>query len=228
MAKISKRKKEWTENIKEDKYLLPDAVALLKKYSTVKFNSSVELIFRLGIDPKKGDQVVKGNCVLPHGTGKVSKVLVFAKGEAEHKARKAGADFVGNKDLIEKIKDGWLEFDKVIATPDMMAEVSKIGKILGTKGMMPNPKMNTVTVDTATAIKKIKKGQIEFRNDKASNLHTFVGKINFNEKQILENVEAVIETVKKLKPATSKGIYLQRIFLSSTMGPSLELKISEK
>ena len=225
MAKISKRKKEWADKIKEGKHLLPDAIALLKKYSTVKFNSSIELTFRLGIDPKKGDQVVKGNCVLPHGTGKISKVLVFAKGEAEHKARKAGADFVGNKDLIEKIQGGWLEFDKVIATPDMMAEVSKIGKILGPKGMMPNPKMDTVTMDTATAIQKIKKGQIEFRNNKSPNLHTVVGKINFNEKQILENIETVIEAVRKLKPATSKGIYLQKIYLSSTMGPSLELQV---
>lgn len=226
MTKISKKKKTWLEKIKPEKHTLAQAVALLKEFSKTKFDASVELIFRLGIDPKKGEQMVKGNCVLPHGTGKVNRVLVFAKGEAEQKANKAGADFVGSDEFIKKVQEGWLDFERVVATPDMMAEVSKIGKILGPRGMMPNPKMGTVTMDVTGAIQKIKKGQIEFRVDKSANLHTLVGKVSFSEKQILENIEAVIETVKKLKPSTSKGIYLQRLFLSSTMGPGIELQVS--
>lgn len=226
MTKISKKKKSWLEKIGVEKYVLPKAISLLKEFSKTKFDASIELVFRLGIDPKKGEQTVKGNCVLPHGTGKVVRVLVFAKGEAELKAQKAGADYVGSSDLIEKIKGGWLEFDRVIATPDMMADVSKVGKILGPRGLMPNPKMDTVTMDVTGAVQRIKKGQIEFRVDKSANIHMAVGKISFSEKQILENIEAVIDTIKRLKPPTSKGIYLQRGFLSSTMGPGIELQIS--
>ena len=223
---ISKRKKNWLEKIKAEKYTLVQGISFLKEFSKTKFDSSVELIFCLGVDPKKGEQMVKGNCILPHGTGKVNRVIVFAKGQAEQNARQAGADYVGSDDLVKKIQEGWLEFDRVVATPDMMAEVSKIGKILGPRGLMPNPKMGTVTMDVAGAVKKIKKGQIEFRVDKTANLQMAVGKVSFSEKQILENIEAVIETVKKLKPPTSKGIYLQKLFLSSTMGPGIELQIS--
>ena len=207
MKKFSKRKKAWLEKIKEEqKYGLDDAIVLLKEFSKLKFNSTVDVIFLLGIDPSKGEQSVKGSCVLPHGTGKTVKVLVFAKGEKEKEARESGADFAGNKELIDKIQEGWLDFDRVVATPDMMSEVSKIGKILGPKGLMPNPKMDTVTMDIAGAIKRIKKGQVEFRNDKAANIHTSVGKINFSTENLKENILSMVESVTKLKPATSKSI----------------------
>ena len=214
MKKFSKRKKAWLEKIKEEqKYGLDDAIVLLKEFSKLKFNSTVDVIFLLGIDPSKGEQSVKGSCVLPHGTGKTVKVLVFAKGEKEKEARESGADFAGNKELIDKIQEGWLDFDRVVATPDMMSEVSKIGKILGPKGLMPNPKMDTVTMDIAGAIKRIKKGQVEFRNDKAANIHTSVGKINFSTENLKENILSMVESVTKLKPATSKGIYLQKLHI---------------
>ena len=158
MKKFNRRKKDWLEKIKEgEKYNLDEAIALLKEFSNLKFDSSADLIFRLGIDASKGEQTVKGSCVLPHGTGKTVKVLVFAKGEKEKEANDSGADFAGNQDLVEKIKGGWMEFDRVVATPDMMIEVSKIGKILGPKGLMPNPKMNTVTMDVAVLLKESKK-----------------------------------------------------------------------
>ena len=228
MKKFSKRKKGWLEKIKEEqKYGLNDAIVLLKEFSKLKFNSTVDIIFRLGIDTSKGDQAVKGSCVLPHGTGKTVKVLVFAKGEKEKEARESGADFAGNQELIDKIQEGWLDFDRVVATPDMMAEVSKIGKILGPKGLMPNPKMDTVTMDIAGAIKRIKKGQVEFRNDKAANIHTSVGKINFSIENLKENILSMVESVTKLKPATSKGIYLQKLHLSSTMGPGIEINLQD-
>ena len=228
MKKFSKRKKAWLEKIKEEqKYGLDDAIVLLKEFSKLKFNSTVDVIFLLGIDPSKGEQSVKGSCVLPHGTGKTVKVLVFAKGEKEKEARESGADFAGNKELIDKIQEGWLDFDRVVATPDMMSEVSKIGKILGPKGLMPNPKMDTVTMDIAGAIKRIKKGQVEFRNDKAANIHTSVGKINFSTENLKENILSMVESVTKLKPATSKGIYLQKLHISSTMGPGIEIKLQD-
>ena len=207
MKKFSKRKKAWLEKIKEEqKYGLDDAIVLLKEFSKLKFNSTVDVIFLLGIDPSKGEQSVKGSCVLPHGTGKTVKVLVFAKGEKEKEARESGADFAGNQELIDKIQEGWLDFDRVVATPDMMSEVSKIGKILGPKGLMPNPKMDTVTMDVAGAIKRIKKGQVEFRNDKAANIHTSVGKIDFSIENLKENILSMVESVTKLKPASSKSI----------------------
>ena len=165
--------------------------------------------------------------MLPHGTGKTVKVLVFAKGEKEKEARESGADFAGNQELIDKIQEGWLDFDRVVATPDMMSEVSKIGKILGPKGLMPNPKMDTVTMDVAGAIKRIKKGQVEFRNDKAANIHTSVGKIDFSIENLKENILSMVESVTKLKPATSKGIYLQKLHLSSTMGPGIEINLQD-
>ena len=228
MKKFSKRKKAWLEKIKEEqKYGLDDAIVLLKEFSKLKFNSTVDVIFLLGIDPSKGEQSVKGSCVLPHGTGKTVKVLVFAKGEKEKEARESGADFAGNQELIDKIQEGWLDFDRVVATPDMMSEVSKIGKILGPKGLMPNPKMDTVTMDVAGAIKRIKKGQVEFRNDKAANIHTSVGKINFSTENLKENILSMVESVTKLKPATSKGIYLQKLHISSTMGPGIEIKLQD-
>ena len=212
MKKFSKRKKAWLEKIKEEqKYGLDDAIVLLKEFSKLKFNSTVDVIFLLGIDPSKGEQSVKGSCVLPHGTGKTVKVLVFAKGEKEKEARESGADFAGNKELIDKIQEGWLDFDRVVATPDMMSEVSKIGKILGPKGLMPNPKMDTVTMDVAGAIKRIKKGQVEFRNDKAANIHTSVGKINFSIENLKENILSMVESVTKLKAS-----YLQRNLLAKT------------
>lgn len=228
MKKFNRRKKDWLEKIKEgEKYNLDEAIALLKEFSNLKFDSSADLIFRLGIDASKGEQTVKGSCVLPHGTGKTVKVLVFAKGEKEKEANDSGADFAGNQDLVEKIKGGWMEFDRVVATPDMMIEVSKIGKILGPKGLMPNPKMNTVTMDVAGAVKRIKKGQVEFHNDKSANVHTLVGKVSFAAEKLKENILAMVESVTKVKPATSKGIYLQKIYLSSAMGPGIEINLQD-
>ena len=215
------------KKIKEEQKYGSDAIVLLKEFSKLKFNSTVDVIFLLGIDPSKGEQSVKGSCVLPHGTGKTVKVLVFAKGEKEKEARESGADFAGNQELIDKIQEGWLDFDRVVATPDMMSEVSKIGKILGPKGLMPNPKMDTVTMDVAGAIKRIKKGQVEFRNDKAANIHTSVGKIDFSIENLKENILSMVESVTKLKPATSKGIYLQKLHLSSTMGPGIEINLQD-
>ncbi len=225
MTKISKAKKAWLTKVEEGKkYSLQEAIAILKEFSKVKFDASIDLVFRLGVDPKKGEQMIKGHCSLPHGTGKVDRVLVFAKGAKEQEAKQAGADFFGSTELIDKIQGGWLEFDRVVATPDMMAEVSKIGKILGPKGLMPNPKMDTVTMDVGGAVKRIKKGQIEFRIDKSANLHVLVGKISFSNQQITDNIAAILETVRKLKPPTSKGIYLQKLYISSTMGPGIELQ----
>lgn len=224
MKKISKRKKGWLEKLKKGfKYDLDEAITLLKEFSKLKFDAGVDLAFCLGIDTKKSDQIVKGTCLLPNGTGKTVKVLAITKGEKEKEAKDAGADYVGNEEFINKIKEGWLDFDRVVATPDMMPEVGKIGKILGPRGLLPNPKMGTVTVDLAKIIKRIKKGMVEFKTDKSANLFLGIGKISFSEKKIKENVLNVVETITKLKPATSKGIYLKKIYLSSTMGPGIEL-----
>ena len=204
-------------------YELEEAINLLKEISFVRFDETLDVAIRLGVNPRHADQMVRGAVLLPHGTGKQTKVLVFAKGEKEKEAINAGADFVGAEDLVEKISKGWLEFDKAIATPDMMGMVGKIGKILGPRGLMPNPKMGTVTFNISEAVADLKKGKIEFKVDKTGIVHTVVGKISFAVEKLKENITTLIDTIIKLKPPTSKGVYLRSIVLSSTMGPGMKI-----
>ena len=196
---------------------------LLLEIAHAKFDEGVDLAIRLGVDPKKSDQMVRGTVVLPHGTGKKVRVLVFAKGQKEKEASDAGADVVGGEDLIEKISKGWLDFDKAIATPDMMGLVSKLGKILGPRGLMPNPKVGTVTFDLEKAIKEIKAGKVEFRVEKAGVVHVPVGKVSFGFGQLLENTKTLLEVILRAKPPTSKGIFLRTVALSTTMGPGIKV-----
>jgi large subunit ribosomal protein L1 len=205
------------------KYELEEGVKLLMETAYAKFDEGVDLAIRLGVDPKKADQMVRGTVILPHGTGKKVRVLVFAKGQKEKEALDAGADFVGGEDLIEKISKGWLEFDKAIATPDMMGLVSKLGKILGPRGLMPNPKVGTVTFDLERAIKEIKAGKVEFKVEKAGVVHVPVGKVSFGFGRLLENIKTLLEVIIRAKPPTSKGIYLRSIALSTTMGPGIKI-----
>ena len=204
-------------------YELEEGVKLLLDTVFAKFDEGVDLAIRLGVDPKKSDQMVRGTVVLPHGTGKKVRVLVFAKGQKEKEALDAGADFVGGEDLIEKVSKGWLEFDKAIATPDMMGLVSKLGKILGPRGLMPNPKVGTVTFDLERAVKEIKAGKVEFKVEKAGVVHVPVGKVSFGYDRLLENAKTLLEVVLRAKPPTSKGIYLRSIALSTTMGPGIKI-----
>jgi len=202
---------------------LEDGVKLLLEMPYAKFDEGVDVAIRLGVDPKKADQMVRGTVVLPHGTGKQVKVLVFAKGQKEKEALDAGADTVGAEELIEKISKGWLEFDKAIATPDIMGLVSKLGKILGPRGLMPNPKVGTVTFDLEKAIKEIKAGKVEFKVEKAGIVHVPVGKVSFGLNRLLENIKILLEVIHRAKPPTSKGIYLRSITLSTTMGPGIKI-----
>jgi large subunit ribosomal protein L1 len=208
---------------KTKEYGALEAIDFLKANSTVKFDETVEVAVVLGVDPRKSDQAVRGAAVLPHGLGKVVRVLVFAQGEKEAEARDAGADYVGGDDLADKIKDGWLDFDAVIATPDMMKVVGKLGKILGTRGLMPNPKVGTVTMDVGKAIKELKKGRVQFRVEKGGILHAPLGKLSFNSQNILENAKAFMDAVLKAKPSTAKGQYIKKISLTSTMGQGLKV-----
>jgi large subunit ribosomal protein L1 len=211
--------KEKIESGKE--YSLEEAITLLKESSYVKFDESVDLAVNLGVDPRKSEQMVRGTVVLPHGIGKKVRVLVFAKGEKEKEALEAGADFVGAEDLVDKINKGWLDFDKSVATPDVMGLVGKLGKILGPRGLMPNPKLGTVTFDIAKTVKEIKAGKVEYKTEKGGIVHVPVGKISFDIERLLENARSVISSVMKAKPATSKGRYLKKISISSTMGPGI-------
>lgn len=208
-------------------YTLEEAIDFLKENSFAKFDETVEMAINLGVDPRKSDQVVRSTVVLPHGTGKQVRVLVFAKGEKEKEAEEAGADYVGAEDLIEKISQGWLEFDRAIATPDMMGQVGKLGKILGPRGLMPNPKLGTVTFDIAKAVKEAKAGKIEYRTDKGGVVHVPIGKLSFDKEKLVENAIAVLKSVIKAKPPTSKGKYIKKVVLSSTMGPGLKIDISK-
>ena len=212
------------EKVDRDKYYpLDEALTMLKELSFTKFDESVDVAVRLGVNPRHADQMVRGSVLLPHGTGKETRVLVFAKGEKEKEATDAGADFVGSEELIDKISKGWLEFDKAIATPDMMGMVGKIGKILGPRGMMPNPKVGTVTFNISDAVSDLKKGKIEFKVDKAGIIHATTGKKSFTAEKLRENITALIDALVKLKPSTSKGIYLRGIVLSTTMGPGIKV-----
>ena len=224
MTKQSKRAKVIQEKVESEKlYALSEAVNLLKEIKATKFDESVDVALRLGVDTRKAEQMVRGTCSMPNGLGKEVRVLVFAKGEKATAAQEAGADYVGGEDYAKKIKAGWLEFDRVVATPDMMAIVGRIGKILGPRGLMPNPKTGTVTFEVESIIKNIKAGQVEFRADKQGNLHASVGKISFDADKLCENVSVLIDTVKRMKPSSSKGIYLRNFSLSSTMGPGLKV-----
>jgi large subunit ribosomal protein L1 len=205
------------------RYTLKEAAEMVVAMPAPKFDETVDLAVRLGVNPAHADQMVRGSVVLPNGLGKSVRVLVFAKGDKEKEALEAGADLVGNDDVIEKIKGGWLEFDRVIATPDMMGSVGKIGKILGPRGLMPNPKVGTVTFEVANAVKELKAGKVEFRVEKAGIIHSPVGKVSFGAEKLRENVSALLETIIKLKPASSKGIYIKSISLSSTMGAGVRI-----
>jgi large subunit ribosomal protein L1 len=210
------------EKIEKGKeYSFEEAIKLVKESVYTKFDETVDLAVNLGVDPRKSDQMVRGMVVLPHGMGKKVRVLVFAKGEKEKEARDAGADFVGAEDLIEKITKGWLDFDKTVATPDLMGIVGKLGKILGPRGLMPNPKLGTVTFDIARAVKEIKAGKVEYKAEKAGIVHVPIGKVSFDTQKLIDNGKAVIDSIVKAKPATSKGKYLKKIFISSTMGPGV-------
>jgi large subunit ribosomal protein L1 len=204
-------------------YPLDEAVEVLKSLPKAKFDETVELSVKLGVDPKHADQQVRGTVLLPHGTGKDVRVLVLTRGEKEQEARDAGADFVGSKEFIDKIHGGWLEFDVAIATPDMMGEVGKLGRVLGPRGLMPNPKSGTVTFDVAKAVKDSKAGKIEYRVDKGANVHVPIGRISFDKSKLIENVRALMLELLRAKPASAKGKYIRSVHVSSTMGPSVEL-----
>ena len=226
--KISKRKKDFQSKVKKDKeYTLQEAVSLLKESSKVKFVESLDCAMRLGVDPRQADQMLRGTVSLPHGTGKQVSVLVIGKGNKPQEALDAGADFAGFEEYLEKIKGGWTDVDVIIATPDSMSELGKLGKILGPKGLMPNPKSGTVTQDVAQAVKEIKAGKIEFRVDKTGIVHTSVGKLNFDNDKLVDNAKAFINTIIKMKPASAKGQYVKSLFLSSTMGPGLRISKDE-
>jgi len=225
---ITKRNKEIQSKLKKDKeYTLQEAVALLKETSKVKFVESLDCAMRLGVDPRQADQMLRGTVSLPHGTGKTVSVLVISKGAKIQEALDAGADYAGFDEYIEKIKGGWTDVDVIISTPDSMSELGKLGKILGPKGLMPNPKSGTVTQDVAQAVKEIKAGKIEFRVEKTGIVHTSVGKLNFENEKLVENAKAFINTIIKMKPASAKGQYVKSLFLSSTMGPGLRITKDE-
>ena len=225
----SKRYRKALENVDTKiSYLLKSAVEVLAKFPKAKFNETVEVAFKLGVDPKQSDQMVRGTVPLPHGSGKTVKVLVFTRnGDAADAARAAGAEFVGFEELIKKCVEGWTDFDVAIATPEAMIEVRKLGKVLGPRGLMPNPKTGTVTDDTAKAVKEVKAGRVEFKLDKAGNVHVPIGKANFTPAQIAENARAVIEAVAKARPASVKGSYLQSCTLSATMSPPVNVDVRE-
>ncbi|MBF0286559.1 MAG: 50S ribosomal protein L1 [SAR324 cluster bacterium] len=227
MKKLTKRQKTFQEQVdKQELYPLDQAISILKETQGAKFDETVDVAIRLGVDPRKADQMVRGTCSLPHGLGKQVRVLVFAKGEKEIEARDAGADYVGGDDLIEKIqKEGWFDYDRVVSTPDMMSKVGKIGKILGPRGLMPNPKVGTVTFEIADVVKNIKAGQVQFRVDKFGNLHVPVGKISFSVEKLQENIQSFLDTVNRLKPSTAKGVYVKNVSVSSTMGPGLKVSL---
>jgi len=224
MAKKGKKYVEAFKLVDRSKfYAVNEAVELVKKTSYAKFDATVEVAFRLGLDPKKADQQVRGAVVLPNGTGKTQRVLVFAKGEKAKEAEAAGADYVGDADYINKINQGWFEFDVIVATPDMMGEVGKLGRVLGPKGLMPNPKTGTVTFDVTKAINEIKAGKVEYRLDKAGIIHVPVGKVSFDTDKLAENFTTVFETLVKAKPAAAKGTYMKSVSVTSTMGPGVKV-----
>lgn len=224
MKKYSKRYKEIEELFQKDKiYPVKEAITVLKKAANTKFDSSLNIYFHLNVDPKKADQMVRGTAILPHGTGKKIRIAVFAKGEQEKQAKESGADFVGSADLMEKVNKGFLDFDCVIATPEIMRDLSRLGKILGPRGLMPSPKTGTVTNDISLAIEQIRKGKIDFKVDKQGGIHLGIGKISFPEDKLLENTSAIIEAINEARPAAVKGKYILSLFLNLTMSPALKI-----
>jgi large subunit ribosomal protein L1 len=221
-ATVSKRYDAATKKIEAEKqYSVEEALALIKDMPAAKFDESVDLSFRLGVDPKHADQMVRGAVVLPHGIGKTVRVAVFAKGEKEREAREAGADVVGAEDLVERVQGGWMEFDTAVATPDLMGQVGRLGKVLGPRGLMPNPKLGTVTFDVSRAVREAKAGKVEFRVDKAGNIHAPAGKRSFAVADLAANANAIIEAIMRAKPAAAKGTYLRSLTVSTTMGPGV-------
>ena len=226
MPRISKRKKEFTKLVEKGKaFSLEEAISSIENFPKVKFDETVELHFKLGIDTKSSDQNVRGTVVLPHGTGKKVRVAVFCKGELESKAKEAGADYVGAEDLMDKVTKGFMDFDVVVAAPDMMRDLSRLGKVLGPRGLMPTPKAGTVTLDVAKAIKEVKAGKIEFKSDKQGDMHVGIGKRSFSKKQLLENSTHLIEAVNHVKPSSVKGNLIINLYVSTTMGPGLKVAL---
>jgi large subunit ribosomal protein L1 len=224
MVKRGKKYIEASKLVDRSKsYDATEAIELVKKINFVKFDASVEVVYRLGIDTRKNDQQIRGAVVLPNGTGKTQRVLVFAKGEKAKEAEAAGADYVGEAEYIEKIQDGWFDFDVIVATPDMMGQVGKLGRVLGPKGLMPNPKTGTVTFDVEKAVKEIKAGKVEYRADKAGNVHVPIGKVSFDTEKLYENLKTIHDVIVKAKPAAAKGTYMKNIVISSTMGPGVKV-----
>lgn len=224
MAKLTKRSKQASALVDHNtQYGLDEAVSLLKQTATAKFDETIELAFNLNVDPKYADQQIRGAIVLPHGTGKSKRVLVFAKGAKVQEAEAAGADFVGSEELVAKIQGGWLDFDVVVATPDMMSVVGRLGKVLGPKGLMPNPKVGTVTMDVTKAVQEVKAGKVEYRTDKAGNIQLSVGKASFSEDQLRDNIRTIFDRIAKARPASVKGQYMKSVTLSATMGPGVAL-----
>ena len=224
---MKKGKKFVEASSKVDKkisYSKEDAIKLVKETSITKFDSTVEVAFKLNVDPKKADQQLRGSLVLPNGTGKSKKILVIAKGDNAEAARKAGADFVGDTDMIEKIeKENWFDFDVIVATPDMMPQLARVGKILGPKGLMPNPKTGTVTTKVADVVKDLKSGMVTYKTDSFGNIHTIIGKVSFDEKALLENLDYVVKTINKAKPQAVKGVFIDKITIATTMGPGIKV-----
>ena len=226
MAKAGKKYQEACKLVEAGKlYTAAEAMDLVKKTATAKFDESIELHVRLGVDPKYPDQQVRGAIVLPNGTGKTKRVLVFAKGEKVKEAEAAGADFVGSDEIVQKIQGGWLDFDVAVATPDMMGTVGRLGKILGPRGLMPNPKLGTVTMDLQKAISEVKAGKVEYRTDKAGNVHVSIGKASFDAEKLQQNFQALIDTLIRVKPAAAKGQYIRSITVASTMGPGVPVQV---
>ena len=221
MPKHGKKFKAAKEGVARELHGLPEAIAAVRQASFAKFDETVEAAIRLGVDPKHADQMVRGTVVLPHGTGKTARVVVFAQGEKQKEAEEAGADVVGGADLAKKVQEGWLDFDAVVATPDMMREVGKLGRVLGPRGMMPNPKTGTVTFEVANAVKDIKAGKVEFRVDKTGIVHVPLGKLSFDDAKLADNARALVDAIVRAKPAAAKGKYMHSIHFSSTMGPGV-------
>ena len=225
MAKKGKKFLAAAAQVGEQSYPMTEAVALLKKVSFEGFDASVEFAMRLNLDPRKAEQNLRGAVVLPHGTGKTKKVLVFAQGDKAKEAEAAGADFVGDDELVQKVLQGWLDFDTVVAIPDMMSKIGRLGRVLGPRGLMPNPKTGTVTMDVTKAVNEIKAGKVEYRVDKVGNIHVTIGKVSFDAAKIQENLRVIYETMVKLRPSTVKGVYVQNIAIASTMGPGIKVDV---
>ncbi|WP_291291479.1 50S ribosomal protein L1 [Enterococcus sp.] len=224
MAKKSKKMQEALKKVDATKaYSVEEAVALAKETNIAKFDATVEVAYKLNVDPKKADQQIRGAVVLPNGTGKTQTVLVFAKGEKAKEAEAAGADFVGDDDMVQKIQGGWFDFDVVVATPDMMATVGKLGRVLGPKGLMPNPKTGTVTMDVTKAVNEVKAGKVTYRVDKAGNIHVPIGKVSFEDDKLIENFKTIHETLVKAKPSAAKGQYMKNISVTTTFGPGIHV-----